>query len=105
MDRVSVLDKIFLEISRSRGDTVEEVLENILADYRTRAFDKEGKQAQCLAAVIVGKMRQLGRWPEGQTLYVLVDGWPSMQMKITTWEDERRVLVEDGWKLIAWSPR
>lgn len=99
MDRVSVLDKIFLEISRSRGDTVEEVLENILADYRTRSFDSAGKVANELAAVVVAELRRLDRW-NGQPVYVMT-GPDRRDLEVTNSASRISALFVAGWRVAA----
>lgn len=103
---MSALDKIILEASFSRGDTAEEVLESILADYRTRAFGRGGRfsrTAQQLADVVLAELRRLEEW-NGKTIYVLID-WAALRLEVTNDAALFEHLYIHGWRLAGWAPR
>lgn len=93
---------IVLEIGRSRGDTAEEVLESIIAEYRTRSFDSGGRVAQELAAVVVAELRRPDRW-NGEAVYVMT-GPDRRNLEVTNNASRRLWLLEHGWDIAGASP-
>lgn len=98
-------------VEYSRGDTAEEVLESIIADYSTRDFDSAGRfnpgtnsrTAQELADVVLAELRRLEEW-NGKTIYVLID-WATLRLEVTNDAALFEHLYIHGWRLAGWAPR
>jgi len=96
------VNEIVLSYS-SRGDTAEEVLRSLGADYRHRAFDRGGRMVQQLAAEVVSELRRIGEW-NGERVYVLLD-WDGRRVEVTNDARTRLLLMEAGWRIAASCPR